>query len=259
MRDIALFDSGEGHDREDIDRAELRIDHGAIPEARPNPQIGLEQRRQGGKPLADIHRAFFEDRHRDGTPFLRKHIPFLASCRMMMQEAQWQGERQRICAGQARAADQHIDLMVLRIDPKAAPQKLDHALRAIVRMDAGAAEFEKSLVAMARQQRLDIEFALAVKALMTFRDIAAQKAIGANHSRLFSAEAIDRFRVDDEQMIAILIERAYIAPHQCASLGRNRFAFLVENLEPQALRLADFGALRREANLEGTRTSKNWR
>jgi hypothetical protein len=53
---------------------------------------------------------------------------------------------------------------MLRIDPKAAPQKLDDALRAILRMDARAAEFQKALAGMAGQQRSDIEFRCAVKA-----------------------------------------------------------------------------------------------
>ena len=83
---------------------------------------------------------------------------------MAMQETQRQGKRKLIDARQARAADQHVDTMMFRIDPKAAPQKFDDALRSILRMDARAAEFQKALVGMAGQQWSDLEFRFAVKA-----------------------------------------------------------------------------------------------
>jgi|ERR1700732_2937271 len=56
--------------------------------------------------------------------------------------------------------------MMFRIDPKAAPQKFDDALRSILRMDARSAEFQKALAGMAGQQWSDIEFRFAVKALV---------------------------------------------------------------------------------------------
>jgi len=83
---------------------------------------------------------------------------------MAMQKTQRQGKRKRIDARQARAADQHVDTMMFRIDPKAAPQKFDDALRSILRMDTRAAEFQKALAGMAGQQWSDIEFRCAVKA-----------------------------------------------------------------------------------------------
>ena len=104
-----------------------------------------------------------------------------------MQEAQCQGERKRIDSRQAGAANEHVDTMMFRIRPKAAPQKLDDALRSILRMDARAAEFQEALARMAGQQGRDIEFGFAVKALVACRDIAAKKAIDPNDFRFLAA------------------------------------------------------------------------
>ena len=138
-----------------------------------------------------------------------------------MQEAQRQRERERIDAGQAGAAKHHIDTIMLRIGPETAPQKLDHALRAIFGMNAGAAKLEKILARMTLKQRRDVEFALAVEAAVPRRDLAAQQPVGADDLRLLPAETITRREIDNQQMIAKFVKAADVAPHQCRGAMRH--------------------------------------
>ena len=54
MRDVAVLDFGDLHDGENIDRAELLVDHRAIAEFRADAQIGFDERRQRRDSLARI-------------------------------------------------------------------------------------------------------------------------------------------------------------------------------------------------------------
>src|SRR3984893_15598451 len=236
---IALFQVAERQDREDVGRAELRVDHRALAKFCPGAQVGLEQGRQRRDSLARIDCLGAQDRHIHAAPGKRADAPFLVRQRMAMQKTQRQGERKRIDTRQARAADQHGDTMMFRIDPKAAPQKFDDALRSILPMDTRAAEFQKALAGMAGQQGSDIEFRFAVKALVARGGIPAKKTIDPNDFRLLAAETIALILVKNEKMIADLVERTNVPPCQRGALPRRRLAFFAENLEPQPLGLAD--------------------
>src|SRR5580704_2051126 len=254
---IALFQVAERQDREDVRRAELRVDHRAVAKFRPGAQVCLEQGRQRRDPLARIDRLGVQDRHLHAASGKRADAPFLVRKRMAMQKTQRQRKRERIDARQARAADQHVDTMMFRIDPKAAPQKLDDALRPVLRMDARAAEFQKALAGMAGQQRSDIEFRFAVKASVTCRGIPAKKTIDPNDFGLLAAETIALVFVNDEKMIAGFVERTNAPPCKRGALPRRRLTFFVKNLEPQPLRLADLPARRRQPDFKRTETPKH--
>ena len=68
-----MLDLGDRHDGENVDRAELQIDHRAVAEFRADAQIALDERRQRGDPLARIDRAFVERIHRHGAARARAH------------------------------------------------------------------------------------------------------------------------------------------------------------------------------------------
>src|ERR1700677_1434669 len=116
----------------------------------------------------------------------------------MMQKAQGECQSERTGARQAGTAEHHIDVVVLDVGPETAPQKLDHPLRTIFRMNAGAAEFQKSLARVTGEQRRDIELALAVEAAMFRRDLAAQQPVGADNLWLHPAEGIAGGEIDDQ-------------------------------------------------------------
>ena len=136
------------------------------------------------------------------------------------------------------------------IDPKPAPQELDDAFRAIFGVHAGTPEFEKSLVRMAGEQRRDVELGLTVKAAVTRGNFPAQQAIGADYLGLRPAEGVARRLVDDDEMIADLVEAAEIAPNQRGAALRDRLALFVEDLIAQPLRLADLLLRRRKTDFE---------
>ena len=146
---------------------------------------------------------------------------------------------------------------MFRIDPKAAPQKLDDAFRSILRMDTRAAEFQKALPGMAGQQWSNIELRCAVKAFVACGGIPAKKTIDPNDFGLLAAETIALILVDDEKMIADFVERTDVPSGQRGALPRHRVAFFEKNLEPQPLRLADLPARRRQPDFKRAETPKH--
>jgi len=61
--------------------------------------------------------------------------------------------------------------MVLGIEPESSPQEFYDAFRAIFRMDARAAEFKELLVRVSREERRNVELALAVETEAALRDV----------------------------------------------------------------------------------------
>lgn len=110
---------------------------------------------------------------------------------------------------------------------------------------------------MAGQQWSDIEFRCAVKALVAGGGIPAKKTIDSNDFRLLAAETIELVVVDDEKMIADFVEGTDVPPGQRGALPGHRLAFLVKNLEPQPLRLADLPARRRQPDFKRAETPKH--
>ena len=94
--DIAVFDFGERHDGEHIDRAELLVDDCAIAEFRADAQIGFDERRQRRDTLARIDGATFENRPSARRGPMRRNLPLVLGGGLMMQKAQRQSERQWI-------------------------------------------------------------------------------------------------------------------------------------------------------------------
>ncbi|MBB4200437.1 hypothetical protein GGD83_004266 [Rhodoblastus sphagnicola] len=108
---------------------------------------------------------------------------------------------------------------------------------------------------MPRQQRSDIEFLRAVKTEMRLRDFLPKQAICADNARLVLAEAVARHVIDDDKMIANLVEATNV-PSRKGGLGIwRRAAFLEENLVSKFLRLADFGLLHGNPQLKRARPS----
>jgi hypothetical protein len=65
--------------------------------------------------------------------------------------------------------------------------------------------------------------------------------------------------IDDKQVIAEFIEWTDIPPRQRGALVRNGLAFIVKDLEPQPLRLADLPARRREPDFKRAKPPKHHR
>ena len=117
-------------------------------------------------------------------------------------------------------------------------------------MDARAAEFQEALARMTGEQGRNIEFGFAVEALVACRNVPAKKTIDPDDFWLPAAEAIELISVDDEQMIAVFVERTHIPPCQRGALVRNGLAFFVKDLIAQPLRLADLPGCRRKPDFE---------
>jgi hypothetical protein len=81
----------------------------------------------------------------------------------------------------------------------------------------------------------DIELVPGIEAAMVFRHVLAQQAVGADH-RQFSAHRRFGSVIDDQEMIADLVERILVAPRQQRRGIRNRGAVLVEHAIAQFLR-----------------------
>ncbi len=169
---------GAQHDA-DVGGVELVVDHGAVADLGAEPEIALEQRRQRGpggarldlvRPAAGACRrsapappaAGSRAAPGDGGAGRRAAAPgHPAGC-----PAGWRSRT----AGRCRGPDVIGD---------AAPEAVDHRARAVVRIDAGAAELEA--FARLREQRPEIELARRIEAALPVGDRAAHQPAGADH------------------------------------------------------------------------------
>ena len=146
MIGIARLDRRDGKDDEDVDGAELAIDHRAVADIGAGPEIALDQRRQGFESGAARDGLRGHHVHIDAQMLMRPHAPFLGRERGVVEEAQGLGMHGRIGALEARAADHDVDAMLVHIGPDALPEKLDGAPVAIRLEHAGAAELHEAAI-----------------------------------------------------------------------------------------------------------------
>jgi len=102
--------------------------------------------------------------------------------------------------------------MLQDVSPDAVPQQFHRALIAIWRLHAGAAEFEKFQIAVARDKGADIEFAGAVEAARSLCDVLTQQSIGADDRGRLSQ--LLRSMIDDQEMVAHGVEKVDVAPRE---------------------------------------------
>jgi hypothetical protein len=60
-----------------------------------------------------------------------------------------------------------------------------HAQDELIAIIASEVELQEPFISVARQERLDVEFILAIEALATTRNIPPQQAVGADNLRCF--------------------------------------------------------------------------
>ena len=176
--------------------------------------------------------------------------PLAVRPRLMMQEAQRQGERLGIRAVEGGAAEHGVDPVVADIGPDAGPEEIDRPLRPVGLEHAGAAELQETLAGMPRQQGSEIEFALRIEAAEPVGGALAHQAIGPDDLGLDAAEAAPGLVVDHQQMVASLVEPVRIAAeHPRDDIGFRRH-FLIEHAVTQALRPPDLARAPRQPHLE---------
>ena len=98
---------------------------------------------------------------------------------MVVQIGQRLGELVGPGAGQARAAEQHADLVPDDVVRDRAPHPIDDRAGAVLRIDAGAADLDA--FARPAQERRQIELAGRVEAAALVRHRAADQPAGADH------------------------------------------------------------------------------
>ena len=106
------------------------------------------------------------------------------------------------------------------------------------------------MIAVARDQPANVEFARGVKAAVILGQRLAQQPISADDGRPVAGRAVARGVVEHQEVVAdrvIAIDVA--AREQPAGIGDGR-TFLVENPVAQFLRLADFGGGLRQPDFE---------
>ena len=130
------------------------------------------------------------------------------------------------------------------------PQQFDRALVAIGRQHAGAAEFEELQIAVARDQRADVEFAGGVEAAIFLRQRLAQQPIGADHRRPVDGLPVAGGMIEHQQMVADRVIGIDVAAREQPARIGDGGALLVENAIAQLLRLAHFGGGLRQPHLQ---------
>ena len=145
MLEVARIDIGDRHDDENVGRAELLIDDGAVAEISAQAQVGLDERRHRFQRSLLIDLGHRHAVHRDIELLARAAAPFLGSQSPMVKIAQRHPVLVEVDPLEARAADHHVDAVLADVCPKAVPEKLDRALAAIRSQYAGAAELHESV------------------------------------------------------------------------------------------------------------------
>ena len=176
------------------------------PTVRPEAQIALDERRQRLERRLGVDLLARQAIHADMQPVVRAAPPLGRRQRIVMQEAQRHGVLVGIGAGEAGAADHHVDLVLAHVGPQAVPQQLDGPLVAIRLEHAGAAELHEAMVAAWRRSaaRCRIRSACRSRACARRRPGAARgrsrpPCCGADRPTLRSPAPR---LVDDEQMVA---------------------------------------------------------
>ncbi len=169
---------------------------------------------------------------------------------VMVQEGQRQSELGGIDAVEAGAAEHRVDAMMPDIGPDAVPEQFDGLLVAIGRQHAGAAKLKEAQSAMPGDHRRQIELALGVEAAEPRRRILAHQPVGADDARLDAAEAPARRMVDDQQMVASLVETVGIAAEHARDDAGLRRHFLIEHPVAQALGPPDLARTARQPHFE---------
>ncbi len=119
-----------------------------------------------------------------------------------MQERQRHRQLLGIGAVEAGAAEHDVGAVLPQIARDAVPQQFDRALVAVGRQHAGAAELEELQIAVARDQRADVEFAGGVEAAILLRQRLAQQPIGADHRRSVGGLPVAGGMIEHQQVIA---------------------------------------------------------
>ena len=109
-----------------------------------------------------------------------------------------------IHAVEACAAEHQLDIRRRDEGADALPQQLDHRARAVLLLDAGAAELHDFTGRLA--EFVDIIFRLGIEPADTGHMGAGENAVGADHARIANAVV-----VDDQQMVASIVELIEIA------------------------------------------------
>jgi hypothetical protein len=143
----------------------------------------------------------------------------------------------RIGAGQAGAAEHDAYVVVEDILGDATPQQLHGGAAAIGRIDAGTAELQD--LALVGEQRLDVVFVAGVELAAPRRAFAPHHPIGADHAGGARAALL----VEDEKMVAILVEGIEVAANRRHLRRRAGGHRLVEHAIAQSLGGAHFGGI----------------
>ena len=110
---------------------------------------------------------------------------------------------------------------------------------------------------MPLQQRPDVEFVRRVEAGVAVRHFLAQQAVGADDRRLAGSEA--GVVVDDEQVVADLVETVAIAARQLRLHVGDRRHLLVEDLVAQLLRLLHLARRGGKAHFQRSDSTERFR
>ena len=154
------------------------------------------------------------------------------------------GQRQRqllrIGAGKGRAAEHQVDREARDIGHQPLPEELQcRRAVAIGFQNAGTAEFQQALARVSPQHIRHVEFARGVETAGARCIDIARQTIGPDDERL---SVIGKRRtIDDEQVIADIIELVEVAPLLAHLRRRHRRHLFVEDVIAQTLRLLDFG------------------
>jgi len=212
-RGVGAFEIEQG---EEVDRSKVGIKRRRRANLRPHPEIGAEQARQGGKREIAVRR-LRQRVSREGDRAQRLRGELAAPLRF--------AERRPAVGGRLRvertAADEVTASGAVRVFGNGLPEEQDDRRRAVVAVDAGAAQFEEPVGL--RKVRSEVEFPGAVETAARAR--AALEAVGPDHAT--------GTLVEHQQMLHHVIKLIVTQ-----SVGRRRAGamaeFKVENLVPQA-------------------------
>ncbi len=163
------------------------VDHGAFADQAAEPQITLDQRRQGRERGAGVelrHRRVGIDGRRqhvhvDKTPSQGAGAQRRRREVVVMQIGERHRVRPRIGARQAGAAKHQRDVMMEDVGGDAAPEQLHRRPGAVGGFDAGPAKLED--FARMGDQRRDVVFGRGIEAAVAHRGRPAHQPIGANN------------------------------------------------------------------------------
>ena len=124
---------------------------------------------------------------------------------------------------------------------------LDRPLGAVFRQNAGTSEFQEALARMARDQFLQLEFAVGIEAAGRDRDFLPQEPVGADDALVIWS---GKRRVEHQKMVADFIEAIGVAPRGGAEVGLPRAELIVKDAVADFLGGGDLGGVAREANFQ---------